>query len=93
MITKKDLEIAVKELERAEPTYQNCQKLADLYVILDHLGEPVSYYEDNKKSDFLKAIAGKNMNKVLSLMDELMEATQVLSPKLYENVLMRINEL
>lgn len=93
MINRKDLEIAVKELEHSEPTYQTCSKLADLYIILDHLKSPVSYYETGSKSKFMSAISGKDVKKVLGVVDELMEATQVLSPKLYENVLVRINEL
>ena len=91
MINRKDLEIAVRELERSEPTYQTCSKLADLYIILDHLKSPVSYYESG--SEFMKAITGKDIKKVLGVMEELMEATQVLNPKLYENVLIRVKEL
>lgn len=92
MINRRDLEIAVRELEHSQPTYQTCSKLADLYIILDHL-KPESYSESAPKTDFLKAVAGKDMSKVLSVMNEMMEATQVLNPRLYENVLMRINEL
>lgn len=92
MLIRRDLEIAVRELEQSPPTYQTCSKLADLYIILDHLKNRESYSESSG-TDFHKAIAGKDINKVMSVMDELMEATQVLNPKLYENVLMRINEL
>ncbi len=92
MVTRRDLEIAVEELEHSQPTYQTCSKLADLYVILDHLKRE-SYSESAPKTDFLKAVSGKDINKVLGVIDEMMEATQVLNPKLYENVLMRINEL
>ena len=93
MILRKDLEVAVKELERSEPTYQTCAKLADLYTILDHLKSPVSYSETEPKTEFAKVIAGKDVKKVLGVIDELMEATQVLSPKLYENALMRLKEI
>ena len=94
MILRKDLEIAVKELERSEPTYQTCSKLADLYIILDHLRkEPGLYYDSGSSTDFMKAVAGKDVGKVLGVMDELMEAVQVLNPKLYNNVMMRVGEL
>lgn len=92
MVTRRDLEIAVEELEHSQPTYQNCSKLADLYIILDHLNHE-SYSESGPGSEFMRSIAGKDIKRVLGVMDELMEATQVLNPKLYENVLMRINEL
>lgn len=92
MINRRDLEIAVRELEHSQPTYQTCSRLADLYTILDHLKRE-SYSESAPGTDFMKAIAGKEINKVLGVIDELMDATQVLNPKLYENVLMRINEL
>ena len=92
MIARKDLEIAVEELINAQPTYQTCAKLADLYIILDHL--KTTYQEDKGPgSEFMKAIRGKDINGVFKVMDELMEATQVLNPRLYENVIIRINEL
>ena len=97
MIDRKDLEIAVEELKNSPPTYQTCSKLADLYIILDHLGQ--NYVEAKNvprqatESEFMAAVGGKNMDAVMAIMDELMEATQVLNPRLYENVLIRINEL
>ena len=95
MISRKDLEVAVKELVNSPPTYQTCAKLADLYVILDHLddgySEKVSHREI--RSEFLKATEGKKIDAVMDVMDELMDATQVLSPRLYENVIMRIRDL
>ena len=94
MLSRKDLEFAIKDLEKGEPTYQACAKLADLYIILDHL-KPVSYSEklSGGKSEFLRTVGGKDAEAVMKVMDELMETTLVLYPKLYENVLMRINEL
>ena len=89
MISRRDLEIAVEELENSEPTYQNCAKLADLYTILDHLKVPLL----QNNTSFLQAVSGKSIDKVMGIMDEMMEATQVLNPKLYENVMKRINEL
>lgn len=92
MILRKDLEIAVRELENSQPTYQTCAKLADLYIILDHLKD--GYSESSRKqSDFLKAIEGKDIGALMDIMDELMETTQILNPRLYNVVIMRINEL
>ena len=79
-------------MESAQPTYQTCARLADLYIVLDHL-EPDHYQEKGPGSEFLNAANGKNVQKVLKVMDELMEATQVLNPKLYERTIIRIKEL
>ena len=89
MITRRDLENAVEEMLGSEPTYQTCAKLADLYTILDHLKAPSSRIE----TDFLKAVSGKNVDRVLDVMNELMDATMVLNPRLYEATMMRVNEL
>ncbi len=86
---RRDLEKAVENMVKSEPTYEICARLADLYIILDHLKEALPQTE----SDFLKAVSGKNVGKVYDLMNELMEATQVLNPRLYENVMVRLNEL
>lgn len=94
MISRRDLEIAVDELLNSQPTYQTCAKLADLYTILDHL--KVAYQEDSppdQGSEFMQVIYGKNMGDVLKIIDELMEATHVLNPRLYETVIMRLKEL
>jgi len=93
MITRRDLEIAVGELTNSQPTYQTCAKLADLYIILDHL--KTTYQEDSPDhgSEFMLAIHGKDIGEVLKIMDELMDATHVLNPRLYENCIMRIQEL
>lgn len=91
MILRKDLEIAVRELENSQPTYQTCSKLADLYIILDHLGE--GYSESKRESEFLKAAKGKDIGAIMDLMDELMETTHILNPRVYDAVIMRLNEL
>ena len=92
MISRKDLEIAAKELMDSQPTYQTCAKLADIYIVLDHM-KPDHYSMKGPGSDFLTAIDGKNIEKVLDVMNELMDATQVLNPRLYERVIERINAL
>ena len=89
MITRRDLEKAVGDMVASEPTYQTCARLADLYIILDNLKEPLPQTD----TVFLKAVSGKDIKKVFDLMNELMEATQVLNPRLYENVMIRLNEL
>lgn len=89
MIQLKDIEQSIRELENSQPTYQTCEKLADLYIVREHLNT-IGVEGD---SPFLKKLKGKRMDKALSLIDELMETLEVINPKLYESVLMRIDEL
>ena len=44
-------------------------------------------------SDFLKAIHGKDVEKVLNVIDEVMQAIQVLQPNLYNAALDRLKDL
>lgn len=89
MIIREDIEQAIGELEKGEPTFQTVQRLADLYIVRDHLTGTLSV----EGSEFLTKASGKEYNKVMSLMDELMQTTQVLNPRLYDSVLVRLSEL
>lgn len=78
--------------------------LAAFYIILDHMEDDVvlpqySYAvepEDkvtyNNRSEFAKQIHGKEMGKVLGVIDELMSTLKILHPKLYDGVMMKIAE-
>ena len=108
MFTQAELEDAVNELMSGKHSIQNCEKLAAVYIVLDHLyGEqkPVfdlGYSNDNKiesevglygNSDFLKTIAGKSSKDAWLLMDELIEALSVLNPRLIFNFYEKLNNL
>ena len=71
-----------------------CLKLAAFYTIQDHLyGSPDNSYEPapvsqeeisyRSDTDFSRAVQGKNMDDILAIVDDLMNALQVLSPRLY----------
>lgn len=49
--------------------------------------QQIDYYGD---SEFAKLIHGKSVNDVMSVMDELMEALQVVNPRLYDGTLRRL---
>lgn len=105
MITEKDLLNAIKECEAEPITAQKVGKLADFYIIYDHLfGQPYNtvYSEAVKPekeiwtkggSKFLLAINGKNPDKVWLVLDELMEATKTLHPRMYDSVLQKIYDI
>lgn len=106
MYTQVELLDAINELNDGKHTIQNCEKLAAIYTVLDHLKEEpmieTGYSNDNKieseiglygKSDFLKLVSGKPSKEVWLLIDELIEAISVLNPRLTNNFLDKLEEL
>lgn len=99
MLTKRELEQAINEMENATSTYQNCEKLATFYTIYDHMyavTPTVSADEevvgDYGLSDFLQAVKGMRAEKAWGIMDELMVAVQVTNPRLYDSVMRKVVE-
>lgn len=91
------------------PNADTCIKLAAFYTIQQHLygdqppilsgysetpenqpGEAIAFYTD---SDFSRAIDGKPMAKAMQVLDELMEAVNVLNPRLYNATLRKLTEI
>ena len=81
-------------------TYSKCQKLATFYILLNSLYPEEDFKNDINtqfqstipnlgESEFLKKIKGRELNYVLSVLDELMEALKALNPQLYANTLRR----
>lgn len=105
MITEKELCKAIEECQEEPITGTKRSALADLFIIYDHLfGKPdlSGYSYDNKiektiyidgDTEFLQIVNGKDTEKVLSIMDELMEATKALHPRMYDSVLAKIENL
>lgn len=56
----------------------------------DNYNQVNEYYSE---TDFGKSIENKNTTDILNIFDELMTALQVLQPRLYNNVLKKLNEL
>lgn len=95
MITESDLKQAIAECQgERNPNANTCLKLAAFYTIQDHLygstdasyepapvsQEDISYLSE---TDFSRAVHGKNVDDILAIVDDLMNALQVLSPRLY----------
>lgn len=121
MITERDLLQAIYECEQEPITATKIGKLADLYIIHDHLfgcqqypqreypeddhyryiseysGAPQETVENQidvqGDTEFLQAANGKSTSGVLMILDELMEATKILHPRMYDQVLSRLNDL
>ena len=89
MIDEINSEIA--KLESLPASYQNIERLAWLYIVRDHLTEPVSGEMPKGKSEYFCACAGKSISEVMMVMDELMDTLLVIQPRLYQAVLMKLN--
>lgn len=101
MITRRELDGAIKECENAPVSYQTCEKLATFYTIRDHVYEedaPIEVEHSHKAqvvgtfggSEFLQAIEGMPEDEAWSLMDELMQTILITNPRLYQGVLRKI---
>lgn len=104
MYKQAELLDALDELNNARHTIQNCEKMAAIYTLLDHLYPVNGYSGDFEKvdadtiqvygnSEFLKSVNGKPAQAVWLLLDELADALSVLNPKLYNNFIDKLNEI
>ncbi len=108
MFTEVELKDAINELEGAKHSIQNCEKLAAIYTVLDHLypdepSEPKPVYQGYSRSsgtiqavgesEFIKLVNGKPEQKVWPLINEFVEVVNVLNPRLYQNFLAKLENL
>lgn len=103
MPSKEELLDAIAECSQREASYSNCEKLATFYTLLSYLyseeegnsydGSPRSVFPIINGSEFMQAIAGKDIGKVVDVLDEHMDVVKVLFPKEYQAVLNRIKDL
>lgn len=104
MVTEKELQEAIDELESGKSSYDKCAILAALYSLKDRYYPAESYslpisvqaaepqkraIKSDKSSDFLKVVDGKSWEDILPDIDELLSAVKVLQPQLYEAFLRR----
>lgn len=96
MVSIDVIEREIRELEvRGETTYAQCERLAWLYVVRDHLKPTV---EDGRTqrlggSEFLEACSGVSYPALMQVLDEHMEAVKVLYPREYDGVLAKVRAL
>lgn len=84
-------------LEKKDTTYANCERLAWLYIVRDHITRqqaaqptPLSF---DPSSEFLQAVDGKDSVAVFSIIDDLMDTIRVTAPRAYESVLRKLKDL
>lgn len=105
MITEQDLQEAIAECKgQRNPNANTCIKLAAFLTIKrelfgeDDQQEVPSMYsyapppEYDSGTEFSDAIKGINTDKLLPVIDELMTTLQVLYPRLYDGVMIKIAE-
>lgn len=97
MISVDELDRAILEHEAKDTTYANCEKLAWLYIVRDHVSgrqvrQPVPLEVDGE-SEFLRAVDGRDSVRVWALMDELMETLRVVNPRLYGAVIRKVEAI
>ena len=100
MLDAREIDHAISRLEYEESSYPNYRNLAALYIIRDRMGkaEAPSYSEATPPmvygdSEFLQLISTKDIQEVIGIMDELMDALQVANPRVYNGVMRKIRAL
>lgn len=106
MITEKELLKAIDECEKEPITASKVGKLADLYIIQDHLfgdryADRYSYSNQienptistSRDTEFLEAVDGRNAEKVWRIIDELAETVKTLYPRVYDKLLERLYDI
>lgn len=107
MITEKDLDEAIAECQgQRNPNSSTCVKLAAFYTIKDRLfptvtQEPVFGLQQSfdsapaysSNTEFGILLSKVDLNDALSVIDEMMTTLLVVNPKLYRNVMDRIEKL
>lgn len=103
MISIEQINGEIAALEEQIPTHVIMQRLASLYTVRDHMGivkkdnpsvsvVELDVFPEYGISEFLTTIAGKDVRSVIMQIDEMMTATQVLNPRLYDSVIRGLND-
>lgn len=98
MITIEQINAEIAALEEEKPSYQVMERLANLYVVRDHMigagdnsAKTVQILPNfDSDSAFAQAIKKKNVCDTLALFDELMAALEVTNPRLHDCVMAKI---
>lgn len=97
MINTDELDKEILMLEKKDTTYANCERLAWLYIVRDHITgqqqiQPTPL-DVSSESEFLQAVNGRDSAQVWSIMDDLMDTVRVTAPRAYRSVMERIRAI
>lgn len=94
MLSVEDVERTILELEKRDTTYATCERLAWLYIVHDHLMQRIVHGKarasEMEGSPFLSACSCAEIEEILRVMNEHMDAVRMIYPKEYEAVVKRI---
>lgn len=102
MLNINEIRAAIDELERAESSFPAYAKLAHLYTILDHNAEPRREKPKEEQyslsappteipdSDFLRVANRLDYDKVLAVIDDLMDTLKTVQPNVYSAVMRQL---
>lgn len=94
MLSIEEVERTILELEKRDTTYATCERLAWLYIVHDHLMQRIVQEKaraaEMEGSPFLSACSGADIEEILRVMNEHMDAVRMIYPKEYEAVVKRI---
>lgn len=109
MLDRREIDIEIARLEYVESNYPDYAKLADLYVIRDQMDRqkteqkeiPAQYSSAPDPlpptvtggSDFLRAVSGRDPERVWAIMDDLMETLNVVNPRVYRSVMEQVKSV
>ena len=102
MIREDEVLDAIAECQgERNPDARTCRNLAAFYTILDHIQkpsnieekplEPAPHLRYEGTSEFYDLIRHKDINEVLSVIDELMSTLQIINPRLYDGVMNKLS--
>lgn len=97
MINTDELEKEILMLEKKDTTYANCERLAWLYIVRDHItgqqqAQPTPL-DVSGESEFLQSVNGRDSVQVWAVMDDLMDTVRVTAPRAYKSVMERIRAI
>ena len=97
MLSLDEINSEIIRLEQRDTTYANCERLAPLYIVRDHLREYThsdpQVLKLSEKDEFLKAVNGKNADAVWNIVADMMQVIRSLHPKAYAKMMQDINKL
>lgn len=97
MISLDVIEKEIRELEaRGETTYAQCERLAWLYVVRDHIRPTVEGSQSTQElsgSEFLEACSGVSYPALMKVLDEHMTAMRIVNGREYQAVIDKIRAL
>lgn len=96
MLSIEEVERTILELEKRDTTYATCERLAWLYIVHDHLTQRIvqekARASEMEGSPFLSACSGAEIEEILCVMNNHMEAIRLIYPKEYDAVVKKISE-